>query len=131
MNLTLNERYDIKSKYNSLQNELKTLEMIEAERKVKVDKERRKELIEMEHVGRDLSQEHSKVMHQIEHINWHLNNAHPHEITTPIEFPQISSKICHTEGILSGHGHGHVHAKHHCSNKTGSNMVKIYHWLNW
>lgn len=80
----------------------------------------------MEHVGQDLCQEHSKVIHQIEHINWHLSHAHPHEITTPIELPHIPPKICHTDGILSGHGHGHIHGKMHCSNKPSANMVLFY-----
>lgn len=129
-NVALNDRYQIKSKYSALQNELKTFEVLEAERKLKHDKDRRKELIEMEHVGRDLCQEHSKVMHQIEHIGWHLNSAHPHEVTTPIEFPQLPSKVCHADGLGHGanhshsHSHGHAHAlKHHCTNKTGANMV--------
>lgn len=79
----------------------------------------------MEHIGQDLCQEQSKIIHQIEHINWHLSHAHPHEITTPIELPHIPPKICHTDGILSGHGHGHIHGKLHCSNKPSANVVNI------
>lgn len=128
--MALNDRYEIKTKYSTLQNDLKTLEMMEAERKVKHDKDRRKELIEMEHFGRDLCQEHSKVMHQIEHISWHLNSAHPHEVATPIEFPQLPSKACHGDGHGHGgshsHSHGHAHAsKHLCTNKTAANMVNM------
>lgn len=79
----------------------------------------------MEHIGQDLCQEHSKIIHQIEHINWHLSHAHPHEITTPIELPHIPPKICHADGILSGHGHGHIHGKLHCTNKPSANVVNI------
>lgn len=95
-------------------------------RKTKFNKDRKKQLIEMEHIGQDLCQEHSKIIHQIEHINWHLSHAHPHEITTPIELPHIPPKICHTDGIISGHGHGHIHGKLHCSNKPSANMVIIW-----
>lgn len=126
MNQTINERYEIKSKYNALEGELKALEAEEAERKVNYDRLRRKELVELEHIGRELCQQHSKVLHQIEHIGWHLSNAHPHEIGTPIELPQLPAKVCHGDGAVSGHGHGHSHAahgKHHCSHKSGSNMV--------
>lgn len=77
----------------------------------------------MEHLGQELCHEHGKVIHQIEHINWHLSHAHPHEITTPIELPHIPPKICHTDGILSGHGHGHIHGRLHCTNKPSTNMV--------
>lgn len=130
-NEVLSDRYGIKTKYNELQNELRSLEAAEAERKSKYDKVRRKELIEMEHIGRDLCQEQSKVLHQIEHINWHLTNAHPHEIGTPIEFPQLPTKLCHTDSVASGHGRSHshnhaMHGKHQCSNKNVSNMVKYY-----
>lgn len=123
INVTLNERYDIKTKYNALQNDLRTLESLESSRKSKYNKDKHKELIEMEHIGQDLCQEHAKVIHQIEHINWHLSNAHPHELTTPIELPQLKTKLCHADGIISGHGHGHIHGKLHCSNKLTANMV--------
>lgn len=123
INANLNERYDIKSKYNVLRNELKQLEDTESTRKSKYNKDKKKELIEMEHIGQDLCQEHGKVIHQIEHINWHLSHAHPHEITTPIELPHIPPKICHADGILSGHGHGHIHGKLHCASKPSANMV--------
>lgn len=103
---------------------MKELEEFEETRKAKYNKERKKELIEMEHIGQNLCQEHSKVIHQIEHINWHLSHAHPHEITTPIELPHIPPKICHVDGIISGHGHGHIHGKLHCSNKPSANMVR-------
>lgn len=122
----LNERYEIKSKYNVLKNELKQLEGAETTRKTKYNKDKKKELIEMEHIGQDLCQEHGKVIHQIEHINWHLSHAHPHEITTPIELPRITSKMCHSDGILSGHGHGHIHGKLHCTSKPSANMVSKY-----
>lgn len=123
INAQLNERYEIKTKYNTLKNELKGMEELESSRRERLNKDRKKELIHMEHIGQDLCEEHSKVIHQIEHINWHLSHAHPHEITTPIELPHIPPKICHTDGILSGHGHGHIHGKLHCSNKPSANMV--------
>lgn len=66
----------------------------------------------------------AKVVHKIEHISWHLSHAHPHEITTPIELPTIPSKYCHPSGILSGHGHGHIHGRFHCNSKPSANMVK-------
>ncbi|XP_031626659.1 uncharacterized protein LOC116342960 isoform X2 [Contarinia nasturtii] len=122
INAQLNERYEIKSKYNALKTELKEMEDLESTRKVKFNKDRKKNLIQMEHIGQDLCEEHSKVIHQIEHINWHLSHAHPHEITTPIELPIIPPKICHADGILSGRGHGHIHGKLHCSNKPSANM---------
>lgn len=125
INAQLNERYEIKSKFNSLQNELKRMEEFESSRKAKFNKDRKKELIQMEQIGQDLSEEHSRVIHQIEHINWHLSHAHPHEITTPIELPNLPRKICHVDGILSGHGHGHIHGKLHSSNKPSANMVKL------
>lgn len=126
INARLNERYEIKSKYNVLKNELKHLEEAESTRKAKYNKDKKKELIEMEHIGQDLCQEHGKVIHQIEHINWHLSHAHPHEIQTPIETPHIPPKICHADGILSGHGHGHIHGKLHCTSKPSANMVNIF-----
>lgn len=79
----------------------------------------------MEHIGRDLCQEHTKVIHQIEHINWHLSHAHPHQVVTPIETPNLPPKICHADGVISGHGHGHIHGKLHCG-KTSANMVTIF-----
>lgn len=125
INAQLNERYEIKSKYNALKNELKQLEEAETTRKTKYNKDKKKELIEMEHIGQNLCQEHGKVIHQIEHINWHLSHAHPHEITTPIELPHIPPKMCHADGILSGHGHGHIHGKLHCTGKPSANMVSV------
>lgn len=125
INAQLNERYEIKSKYNALRNELKELEEFESSRKMKFNKDRKKQLMEMEHIGHDLCDEHSKVIHQIEHINWHLSHAHPHEITTPIELPTIPPRICHPDGIISGHGHGHIHGRLHCTNKPSANMVKF------
>lgn len=138
INAQLNERYEIKSKFNALRNELKGMEEAESSRKARFNKDRKKELIEMEHMGQDLCQEHGKVIHQIEHINWHLSHAHPHEITTPIELPHIPPKICHADGIISGHGHGHIHGKLHCSNKPTANVVRKkkihrsrYFQVNW
>lgn len=120
INAQLNERYEIKSNFNALKNQFKELETDETTRRTEYNKHKKKELIEMEHIGQELCHEHGKVIHQIEHINWHLSHAHPHEITTPIELPHIQSKICQTG--LSGHGHGHAHGRMHCSNKP-SNMV--------
>lgn len=123
INTNLNERYEIKTKFNALRNELKELDTAETTRRTKFNKDKKKELIEMEHFGQELCHEHGKVIHQIEHITWHLSHAHPHELTTPIELPHIPPKICHTDGIISGHGHGHVHGRSHCSNKPTSNVV--------
>lgn len=123
INSTLNHRYDIKVNYDALKTELRTLEEAEKERKQRYNHDKHKELIDMEHTGQKLFKEHAKVIHQIEHINWHLSHAHPHEIATPIELPHLPSKICHTDGIISGHGHGHTHGKLHCSNRSNPNMV--------
>lgn len=123
INANLNQRYEIKTKFNALKNELKELEIAETTRRTRYNKDKKKELIEMEHVGQELCSEHGKVIHQIEHISWHLSHAHPHELTTPIELPHIPPKICHTDGIISGHGHGHIHGRLHCTNKRPSNMV--------
>lgn len=108
-----------------MRNELKDMEEFETSRKTQFNKDRKKQLIEMEHIGHELCDEHSKVIHQIEHINWHLSHAHPHEITTPIELPTIPPRICHPDGIISGHGHGHIHGRLHCTNKPSANMVKF------
>lgn len=122
----MNQRYEVKTNYEQLKNELKTMENMETTRRHRFNNDKQKELIDMEHVGQGLFKEHAKVIHQIEHINWHLSHAHPHEIATPIELPHLPSKICHRDGIISGHGHGHVHGKQHCSNKASANMVRGY-----
>lgn len=126
INSTLNHRYDIKANYDALKTELKALDEAENDRKQRYNYDKHKQLIDMEHTGQKLFKEHAKVIHQIEHINWHLSHAHPHEIATPIELPHLPSKICHTNGIISGHGHGHshTHGKLHCSNGSNHpNMV--------
>lgn len=35
-------------------------------------------LKELEKQSGQLCVEHAKILHQIEHINWHLGHAHPH-----------------------------------------------------
>lgn len=125
VNSTLNHRYEIKANYDALKTELRTLNDAEKERKQRYDHDKHKELIDIEHAGQKLFKEHAKLIHQIEHINWHLSHAHPHEIATPIGLPHLPLKIFHTDGIISGHGHGHTHGKLHCrtSNRSNPNMV--------
>lgn len=119
INAFLNDRYEIKTNYQSLNNELKSLRNLETNRKDQYNKEKQNELINIEHLGQNLCQEHSKLLHQIEHINWHLGHAHPHELSTPIEHPHIFSKNCHSSASIVGHNH----SKLHCSNKPSANMV--------
>lgn len=119
INSALNHRYDVKANYDALKTELKALDEAEKERKQCYNHDKHKELIDTEHTGQKLFKEHVKVIHQIEHINWHLSHAHPHEIATPIELPHLPSKTCHTDGIISGRGHG----KLHYSNRSNPNMV--------
>lgn len=131
INATLNHRYDIKANYDALKTELKAVDEAAKERKQRYNYEKHKQLIDMEHTGQKLFKEHAKVIHQLEHINWHLSHAHPHEIATPIELPHLPSKICHTDGIISGHGHGHshTHGKLHCSNNKSNHPNMVHHHL--
>lgn len=118
INAFLNDRYETKTNYKALSNDVKSLQTLETNRKTNYDKEKRKELIDLEHQGQELCQEHSKVLHQIEHINWHLGHAHPHDIAPPIEHPHMLSKHCHSAAMT---GHSHSHIKGLCGAKPSAN----------
>lgn len=83
------------------------------------EKQKHKELIDLEHLSQDLCQEHSKLMHQIEHINWHLGNVHPHDVATPIELPSHQHSSSSMAVATFGHGHNSLQ----CNNKSSANLV--------
>lgn len=76
-----------------------------------------KYLKDLEKQGGYLCMEHSKILHQIEHINWHLGHAHPHVVATPIEHTHIFNKSCHSSATSLG--------KPPCANKAV--IVSILH----
>lgn len=123
-NALLNNRRELQTEYQTLKNELKILEANEAQRREQLNHERKNELIALEQLGEKLCKEHAKLMHQIEHINWHISRAHPHDISTPIEHPPAFPKSCHSAAMVGGGGHNH--GKSHCSGKPLANMV-IFH----
>lgn len=120
-NAVLNNRREIQTTYQSLKNELRNLEAMEAQRRDKYNQERKCELIALEQLGEKLCKEQMKLMHQIEHINWHISRAHPHNITTPIEHPPPFPKLCHSPALL-----GHHHGKSQCSGKPSASTVNIH-----
>lgn len=76
--------------------------------------------MEVDHEADHLCQEHAKILHQIEHINWHLEHAHPHAIAPPLDHPHVYSKKCHTTSTATiyAQNHSNLHA-----NKSSANMV--------
>lgn len=108
----------------SLKEELRKLEEEEKRRRDQYNQERKNELLALEQLGEKLCKEQMKLMHQIEHINWHISRAHPHDIATPIDHPPAFPKSCHSSTVAGHAAHHHAHhGKSQCSGKPSANMV--------
>lgn len=95
---------------------------MEQQRRDQYNQQRKNELIALEQLGEKLCKEQMKLMHQIEHINWHIGRAHPHDIATPIEHPPAYPKSCHSSALVGHHGH----TKSQCSGKPSATVVNLY-----
>ncbi|CAO1388683.1 unnamed protein product [Diamesa serratosioi] len=78
VNVILKERHEIESNYNHLNIKFNQMQKDESERKEKYDHSRKHYLTELESRGGELCKEHAKILHQIEHINWHLEGCTRH-----------------------------------------------------
>lgn len=66
-------------------------------------------LVEIENKGSDLCNEHKKISHQIEHLQWHLEGCAKH-------------KPCHT--------HQHDQSNNNNNINTGSSLMNLKHKPN-
>lgn len=126
--MCLNIRYQVKSKFETLKNELNSLRGSETNRIDDYDKSKQKELIDLEHLGQEYCHEHSKIMHQMEHINWHLQHVHPHDVvTTSIEPPHhlLQHQHSDTSTVALNHSHG----KTLFNAKPSSNLVQNENYI--
>ncbi|CAO1387723.1 unnamed protein product [Diamesa tonsa] len=78
VNVVLKERHEIESNYNHLHMKFNQMQKDESERKEKYDHSRKHYLTELESRGGELCKEHARILHQIEHINWHLEGCTRH-----------------------------------------------------
>lgn len=67
------------------------------------DKSRKHYLAELEAKGAQLCKEHGKILHQVEHMQWHLEGC--------------KHKPCHKSKENLSHHHHHHHHSHHGSEK--------------
>ncbi|XP_037030252.1 uncharacterized protein LOC119070064 [Bradysia coprophila] len=75
INSTLKEEYDLQSNYESLSQKFKFLQKEEQEQVEKLNQSRKKYLMDLELKGTELCKEHAKLLHQIEHLQWHFEKG--------------------------------------------------------
>ncbi|CAG9803733.1 unnamed protein product [Chironomus riparius] len=78
INIVLKERHEIESNYNHLHIKFNQIQTDETDRKEKFDSSRKRYLNELESHGQELCKEHAHILHQIEHITWHLEGCTRH-----------------------------------------------------
>lgn len=128
LNDALKDRFDVQSNLRVLSNKLHTIETDERQNCERHNGERKQHLAELERCGADLCQEHSRVLHQIEHIDWHLGHGHKHQHCSaagggPVVPPSaMAASSCKSGGSAVslvprggglGQPSGHMHQQHH------------------
>ncbi|XP_055684747.1 uncharacterized protein LOC129790927 [Lutzomyia longipalpis] len=78
INAVLKERHDHESNYKAMSLKFAKMQKEERERQDEYDKTRKELLSELEHKGAHLCKEHARLLHQIEHIQWHLEGCAKH-----------------------------------------------------
>ncbi|XP_055713166.1 uncharacterized protein LOC129807739 [Phlebotomus papatasi] len=96
INAVLKERHDYEQNYKSMSLKFAKKQKEERERQDEYDKTRKELLSELEHKGSHLCKEHARLLHQIEHIQWHLEGCAKHH-----------KPPCHAKSRDNIHRHHH------------------------
>ncbi|GAB0098339.1 uncharacterized protein DMENIID0001_140580 [Sergentomyia squamirostris] len=98
INDVLKERHELEDNYKCMSLKFAKMQKEHKDRQDSYDKTRKEMLIEMEHKGEHLRKEHARLLHQIEHIQWHLEGCGKHHKQQP---------PCHAKSRDNIHRHHH------------------------
>ncbi|KAG5684572.1 hypothetical protein PVAND_013797 [Polypedilum vanderplanki] len=101
INVVLKERHEIETNYNHLHMKYNQLKVDEIERKEKYDLSRKRFLSDLESTGQELCKEHAHILHQIEHITWHLEGCTRHRPCMGRQQQECPKKSAATSSCLS------------------------------